>query len=264
VLQEHDETEESGAREPAARAVDANEFEVPSGMVNEQHQAPSRAADPPRVQRGPAHMAPGCRGGDLRERATFAARASCIPMSVAKKEGTEAQDADIQKKIQEIAELRGQAAEAIRGYPDRDDAINVEDTHPRREDARVPMERLKLIEEKPGEAKAEAAPAAEAAPRRGGAEDAEEEEQEEEGRVPKPYPRGLRGPRSSTPHSVVQPESPVKRSFLAVLLVGCAAERVRRRPTLCGRSSTTSGRASRTKPRSTRCSGTSSPESRSP
>jgi trigger factor len=168
-LQEQvDETAKNQARANLLRVlVDANEFEVPSGMVNEQHQA---LLEELRIRRAYSGQDPrtmrlsDAEAADLRERATFAARASCILMSVAKKEGIEAQDADIQKKIQEIAELRGQAAEAIRGYLDRDDAMETLKTRILEEKTlEWLMERSKLVEEKPGQAAApESAPAAEA------------------------------------------------------------------------------------------------------
>jgi len=167
-LQEQvDETAKNQARANLLRVlVDANEFEVPSGMVNEQHQA---LLEELRIRRAYSGQDPrtmrlsDAEAADLRERATFAARASCILMSVAKKEGIEAQDADIQKKIQEIAELRGQAAEAIRGYLDRDDAMGTLKTRILEEKTlEWLMERSKLVEEKPGQGTAESAPAAEA------------------------------------------------------------------------------------------------------
>jgi trigger factor len=175
-LQEQvDETAKNQARAALLRAlVDANAFEVPSGMVNEQHQA---LLEELRIRRAYSGQDPrtmrlsDAEAADLRERATFAAKASCILMAVAKKEGIEAQDADIQKKIQEIAELRGQAAEAIRAYLDRDDAMETLKTRILEEKTlEWLIERSKLVEEKPGEATAEAAPAvdaeAEAAPKK--------------------------------------------------------------------------------------------------
>ena len=167
-LQEQvDETAKNQARANLLRVlVDANEFEVPSGMVNEQHQA---LLEELRIRRAYSGQDPrtmrlsDAEAADVRERATFAAKASCILMSIAKKEGIEAQDADVQKKIQEIAELRGQAAEAIRGYLDRDDAMGTLKTRILEEKAlEWLMERSKLVEEKPGEATAEPAPTAEA------------------------------------------------------------------------------------------------------
>jgi trigger factor len=157
-LQEQvDEQSKNQARANLLRVlVDANEFDVPSGMVNEQHQA---LLEELRIRRAYSGQDPrtmrlsDAEAADLRERATFAAKASCILMAVAKKEGIEAEDADVQKKI----------TEAIKAYLDRDDAMGTLKTRILEEKTlEWLMERSKLIEEKPGEATAEAAPAEEA------------------------------------------------------------------------------------------------------
>jgi trigger factor len=166
-LQEQvDETSKNQARANLLRVlVDANAFDVPTGLVNEQHQA---LLEELRIRRAYSGQDPrtmrlsDAEAADLRERATFAAKASCILMAVAKQEGIEAEEADVQKKIQEIADLRGQAPEAIRAYLDRDGAMGTLQTRILEEKTlEWLIERAKLVEEKPGEATAEAAPDAE-------------------------------------------------------------------------------------------------------
>ena len=62
---------------------------------------------------------------DLRKRATFAAKASCILAAVSRQEKIDVGDADLDAKIAEIASMRGQAVEAIRGYLEREGAFDV-------------------------------------------------------------------------------------------------------------------------------------------
>jgi hypothetical protein len=59
---------------------------------------------------------------DLRVRAEFAARASCVLDGVARQESIEVSDADLEAKIQEMAEQRGQPVEAIKGYIEQENA----------------------------------------------------------------------------------------------------------------------------------------------
>ncbi len=124
---------DEGARNQARvdllqKLVNANDFEVPGGMVDEQLQAlveelrVRRAyggADPRSIKFSDAEIA------DLRNRATFAAKASCILAAVSKQEGITADDADVESRIAEIASMRGQAVEAIRGYLEREGAFDV-------------------------------------------------------------------------------------------------------------------------------------------
>lgn len=60
---------------------------------------------------------------DLRRRAAFAAQASLVLEAVARQEGVEITDADLDAKYQEIADLRGQRVEAIRGYFVKENAV---------------------------------------------------------------------------------------------------------------------------------------------
>ena len=59
---------------------------------------------------------------DLQVRAEFAARASCVLDGVARQENIEVTEADVDAKIQEMAEQRGQPVEAIRGYIEQENA----------------------------------------------------------------------------------------------------------------------------------------------
>ena len=60
---------------------------------------------------------------DLRVRAEFAAKAGLILESVARKEGIAITEEDLDRKYQEIADMRGQRVEAIRGYIQKDGAV---------------------------------------------------------------------------------------------------------------------------------------------
>ena len=108
--------------------VDSNEFDVPDGMVEEQLQAlveelrVRRAyggQDPRSIRFSDAEME------DLRRRARFAAKASCILAAVARQEDIVVSDEDVDARIAEIAGMRGQTVEAIRGYLEREGATSV-------------------------------------------------------------------------------------------------------------------------------------------
>jgi trigger factor len=108
--------------------VELNTFDVPQGMVDEQLKAlmdelRMRQAymghDPKSVQFSDAEMV------DLRTRAGFAARASCVLDGVARQEGIEVTEADLEAKIAEMAEQRGQPVEAIKGYIEQENASSV-------------------------------------------------------------------------------------------------------------------------------------------
>jgi trigger factor len=53
---------------------------------------------------------------DLRGRATFAAKASCLLASISKVEKLDVTDEDIDAKLAELASMRGQTVEAIKAY----------------------------------------------------------------------------------------------------------------------------------------------------
>jgi len=108
--------------------VELNTFDVPQGMVDEQLKAlmdelRMRQAymgnDPKNLQFSDAEMV------DLRTRAGFAARASCVLDGVARQEGIEVTEADLEAKIAEMAEQRGQPVEAIKGYIEQENASSV-------------------------------------------------------------------------------------------------------------------------------------------
>lgn len=106
--------------------IEANSFEVPGGMVEQNLQLLTEelkiqqaymGRDPKSIQFSPAQIA------DLRNRAAFAAKGGLLLESVSKKESIEVTDEDIEAKYVELAELRGQPVEAIKGYFVKDDAV---------------------------------------------------------------------------------------------------------------------------------------------
>ena len=110
------------------KLVELNAFDVPQGMIDEQLNAlvdelrmrqAYMGRDPKQLTFSDAEMA------DLRQRAEFAARASCVLDGVARQEGIEVSDADLDAKIQEMADERGQPVEAIRGYIQQEGASSV-------------------------------------------------------------------------------------------------------------------------------------------
>jgi len=110
------------------KLVELNTFDVPQGMIDEQLKAlmdelRMRQAymghDPKSLQFSDAEMV------DLRTRAGFAARASCVLDGVARQEGIEVTEADLEAKIAEMAEQRGQPVEAIKGYIEQENASSV-------------------------------------------------------------------------------------------------------------------------------------------
>jgi len=110
------------------KLVELNTFDVPQGMVDEQLKAlmdelrmrqAYMGRDPKSLQFSDAEMV------DLRTRAGFAARASCVLDGVARQEGIEVTEADLEAKIAEMAEQRGQPVEAIKGYIEQENASSV-------------------------------------------------------------------------------------------------------------------------------------------
>ncbi|MCP4808282.1 MAG: trigger factor [Proteobacteria bacterium] len=106
--------------------IDSNSFEAPAGLIDQQLQAllqeikvqrAYRGEDPKRIQFTDSEMA------DYRGRATFAAKASLILEHVSTAESIEVTDADLEAKYEEIATLRGQQVEAIRGYFHKENAV---------------------------------------------------------------------------------------------------------------------------------------------
>ncbi len=108
--------------------VASNDFEVPEALVEEQLNAlveelkvrrAYSGQDPRSIRFTEAEIA------DLRRRALFAAKASCILASVAEANELGVSPADVDAKIEEIATMRGQAAEAIRGYLEAEGATSI-------------------------------------------------------------------------------------------------------------------------------------------
>ncbi len=106
--------------------TNANPVAVPPAMIDGhlqllleelRIQAAYRGRDPRSLRYSDAQMA------DLRQRAEFAARASLLLDAVAKAEGIKVTNADLDAKYQEIADQRGQRVEAIRGYFQKDNAV---------------------------------------------------------------------------------------------------------------------------------------------
>ncbi len=106
--------------------IDTNPFDVPQGMVEQQLealmqelrlQAAYRGRDPRQVTFDEAQRA------DLAIRAEFAVKGGLILEHVAKKEGLEVTEADLDAKYAELADERGQSVEAIRGWFQKEEAI---------------------------------------------------------------------------------------------------------------------------------------------
>ncbi len=106
--------------------TNANPVAVPPAMIDGhlqllleelRIQAAYRGRDPRSLRYSEAQMA------DLRQRAEFAARASLLLEAVARNEGIKVSNADLDAKYQEIADMRGQRVEAIRGYFQKDNAV---------------------------------------------------------------------------------------------------------------------------------------------
>jgi trigger factor len=119
------------------KLVDLNEFDVPQGMIEEQlgalvdevkQRRSMMGEDPKQVRFTDAEMA------DLQERASFAARASCILDGVSRQEEIAVEEADLGARIEELAGMRGQAPEAIRAMLEAQGAM--------------PMLEARILEEK--------------------------------------------------------------------------------------------------------------------
>lgn len=80
-------------------------------------QAAYRGRDPRSIRYSEAQLA------DLRVRAEFAAKAGLVLDTIAKKEGLAITSEDLDRKYQEIADMRGQRVEAIRGYLQKEGAV---------------------------------------------------------------------------------------------------------------------------------------------
>lgn len=152
--------------------IEANAFEVPASMVEQNLQL---LLEELKMQRAYAGQDPrsinfdGAAMADLRLRAAFAAKGGLLLESVARIEAIAVTDADIDAKIEELANTRGQNVESIRAYFAREEA---------REDLRERIKEEKTLDwlldhsevtrleapSAPAVTAAEPAPAAEAAP----------------------------------------------------------------------------------------------------
>ena len=106
--------------------IEANEFEVPAGMVEQnlnllmeelKIQQSYMGRDPRTVTFSEAQVA------DLRQRAAFAAKGGLLLEFVSGKENIEVTDADLEAKYEELAAMRGQSVEAIKGFFVQDEAV---------------------------------------------------------------------------------------------------------------------------------------------
>ena len=107
--------------------IDANEFDVPAGMIDQnlemllnelRLQEAYKGNDPRSINFSDAQMA------DLRVRAEFATKAGLVLEWVSEKQNIEVKDEDLDAKYQELADMRGQTVEAVRGYFSNDEAID--------------------------------------------------------------------------------------------------------------------------------------------
>ncbi len=107
--------------------INANVFDVPDGMIDQSlnmlmdelrlQQAYQSNRDPKTISFSNAQVA------DLRMRAAFAAKASLILEWVSSNETIEVSDADIDARYQELADTRGQTVEAVRGWFQKESAV---------------------------------------------------------------------------------------------------------------------------------------------
>ena len=108
--------------------VNGHEFDVPSAMIDEQFEA---LVEEHKIRR--AYAGEDMRtitideatNNDLRSRARFAAKASVLLLQVGRTEELEVTAADLEAKIADIAQQRGQTPQAIRGYLEKEAAMPV-------------------------------------------------------------------------------------------------------------------------------------------
>jgi trigger factor len=173
-----------GGREEAAKnqaranllekLIEANTFDVPQGMIEHnlrllvdelRMQQIYAGRDPKDFRLGQNQVA------DLRRRAQFAARAGLLLEAVWNAETIEATDADVEARLKELADERGQTVEAVRGWFQGDEAWD--DFRGRiREEKTLDwlLDNAKISHEAPvdeaaGEGRADAAPAVEPEPK---------------------------------------------------------------------------------------------------
>ncbi|TVQ91393.1 MAG: trigger factor [Deltaproteobacteria bacterium] len=107
--------------------IDANDFDVPPGMIDQQLeillnelrlQQAYRGVDPRQVHFSEAQLA------DLRLRSEFAVKGGLILDFVGKVENIEVTDEDVERKLQELADERMQDVEVIRAYFEQQDQVD--------------------------------------------------------------------------------------------------------------------------------------------
>jgi len=109
------------------KLIEANPFDAPKGLIAQQFQAllqelqmqaAYRGQDPKTLQYSQEQIQ------ELEGRANFAAKSALLIEAVSKAEGLEASDSDVEAKIQELADARGEQVEAVRGYFNKEGAID--------------------------------------------------------------------------------------------------------------------------------------------
>jgi trigger factor len=110
------------------KLIEINQFDVPEGMIDtslnmlveelKMQRAYQTGQDPRNMQIPESQMA------DLRNRAAFASKAGLILDFVNKTEGISVSDADIEEKYSLLADQRGQTVEAVKGYFEKDGAVD--------------------------------------------------------------------------------------------------------------------------------------------
>lgn len=109
------------------KLIEVNPFDVPASMIEQSlemlvnelrmQQAYRTGRDPRTISFSDAVMT------DLRARATFAAKAALVLEFVSKKENITVGDEDFEAKYRELADMRGQTVEAVKGYFVGEDAV---------------------------------------------------------------------------------------------------------------------------------------------
>jgi trigger factor len=131
ISEEISKGKESNARNQARAnllqaIIDANDFDVPSGMVDQnlemlvnelRLQEAYQGRDPRAMNFSQDQLA------DLRVRAQFATKAGLILEWVASTQKIDVSNDDLEAKYQELSDMRNQSVEAIRGYFANDEAI---------------------------------------------------------------------------------------------------------------------------------------------
>ncbi len=128
LLERRDEAARNQARAKLLQLlIDANPFEVPAALVEQQLnmlqeqlriQAAYRGQDPRNVRFSDEDMA------RMRGQATFAAKGALILEYVSDKESIGVTEADLDSRYQLLADQRGQTVEAIKGYFQKEEAVD--------------------------------------------------------------------------------------------------------------------------------------------